>query len=185
MVTKVSSYVLANTAVTTGTYGGSNQNAVVTIDQQGRITYAANVTQTTTIADDNTTDSTRYLTFSTGTGGQSTLYVSTTNLSYNPNTGIITATSFSATSDERLKKDILTITDALNTVNNLRGVKYTLIDSNVTNIGVIAQEIEKYVPEVVTEVNGIKTVSYGNIVGLLIEAVKELNKKVEMLENNK
>jgi hypothetical protein len=44
MTTRVSSATLANTAVTTGTYGGVSQMAVVTVDQQGRITYAANAT---------------------------------------------------------------------------------------------------------------------------------------------
>jgi hypothetical protein len=51
-------------------------------------------------------------------------------------------------------------------------------------MGVIAQEIEKIIPEVVFEDNdGKKSVAYGNIVGLLIEAIKELNQKVDRLEN--
>jgi hypothetical protein len=44
MTTRVSSSTLANTAVTTGTYGGTTQNSVVTVDQQGRVTFASNVT---------------------------------------------------------------------------------------------------------------------------------------------
>jgi hypothetical protein len=44
MTTKVKASTLADTAVTTGTYGGSTQHSVVTVDQQGRITYAANAT---------------------------------------------------------------------------------------------------------------------------------------------
>ena len=44
MTTRVSSSTLANTAVTTGTYGGASQHSVVTIDQQGRVTFAANAT---------------------------------------------------------------------------------------------------------------------------------------------
>ena len=44
MTTKVSSSVLSNTTVTSGTYGGANQHAVVTVDAQGRLTSASNVT---------------------------------------------------------------------------------------------------------------------------------------------
>jgi hypothetical protein len=49
-------------------------------------------------------------------------------------------------------------------------------------IGVIAQEIEEIVPELVTENNGIKSVSYGNITALLIEAIKEQQKQINNLE---
>ena len=51
-------------------------------------------------------------------------------------------------------------------------------------MGVIAQEIEKIIPEVVTEnPSGFKTVSYGNIVGLLIEGIKELKEDMKKLKN--
>ena len=88
-----------------------------------------------------------------------------------------------AYSDERLKENIKTIPNALETVKKLRGVSFNRTDSigkgvGVTGkgIGVIAQEIEQVLPEVVVE-GEYKSVSYGNIVGLLIEAIKELEKK--------
>jgi len=81
-----------------------------------------------------------------------------------------------AYSDERLKENIKTIPNALETVKKLRGVSFNRKDFGSKGIGVIAQEIEQVLPEVVVE-GEYKSVSYGNIVGLLIEAIKELEKK--------
>lgn len=67
-------------------------------------------------------------------------------------------------------------------MNSLRGVTFTRIDSGHRGIGVIAQELVAVVPEAV-QVNddGLLSVAYGNLVGVLIEAVKELANKVERL----
>ena len=100
-------------------------------------------------------------------------------------TGALTASGdVTAFSDARLKENVETIDSALDKVNQLRGVKYNKIGEDKNSIGVIAQEIEKVVPEVVLEnEDGIKSVAYGNITAVLIEAVKELSNKVEELEN--
>ena len=81
-----------------------------------------------------------------------------------------------AYSDERLKENIKTIPNALETVKKLRGVSFNRKDFGIKGIGVIAQEIEQVLPEVVVD-GEYKSVSYGNIIGLLIEAIKELEKK--------
>ena len=81
-----------------------------------------------------------------------------------------------AYSDERLKENIKTIPNALETVKKLRGVSFERKDFSGKGIGVIAQEIEQVLPEVVVD-GEYKSVSYGNIIGLLIEAIKELEKK--------
>ena len=91
-------------------------------------------------------------------------------------TGTLTATEVTATSDERLKSDITTIDDALNKVMSMRGVNYTMKAEKGT--GVIAQEVEKIIPEVVTT-NEYKSVAYGNMVGVLIEAIKDLKKELD------
>lgn len=102
--------------------------------------------------------------------------------SYNMHvTGTITCTSLTQTSDERLKDNIQTINNALNKVQALRGVSYIRKTSGTKEIGVIAQEVRKVVPEVVTEGEEMLSVAYGSLVGLLIEAIKELDKKVDML----
>jgi hypothetical protein len=99
------------------------------------------------------------------------------------NTGTITAGGdITAFSDERLKSDIETIDDALYKVMNMRGVSYT--KQAEKGIGVIAQEVEKVLPEVVTD-GEYKSVAYGNIVGVLIEAIKEQQKQIDELKKDK
>jgi hypothetical protein len=96
-------------------------------------------------------------------------------------TGNFTATqNITAYSDERLKTNIETIPNALEKVNSLRGV--TFDKDGVRGLGVIAQEVEKILPEVVIEGEEYKSVAYGNIVGVLIEAIKELTNEVEELK---
>jgi len=86
-----------------------------------------------------------------------------------------------AYSDVRLKSNIQTIESGLDKVCAMRGV--TFEKDGVAGLGVIAQEVEAIIPEVVmTHNDGIKSVAYGNIVGVLIEAIKELKDKVESLE---
>jgi hypothetical protein len=89
--------------------------------------------------------------------------------------GIICEDDIAAYSDQSLKTDVTPIKDSLNKVLKLNGVNYRRKD-NLDKIcmGVIAQNVEKYCPEVVQEHNNIKTVAYANLVALLIEAVKEL-----------
>ena len=66
----------------------------------------------------------------------------------------------------------------------LQGVTYTYINSETPRIGLIAQEVEKVLPEIVeTRDNGYKAVKYEKIVALLIESNKELIKRVEELES--
>jgi hypothetical protein len=96
-------------------------------------------------------------------------------------TGNFTASgNITAYSDERLKTDVETIPNALEKVNSLRGVSYT--KDGVRGLGVIAQEIEKVLPEVVFDGEEFKSVAYGNIVGVLIEAIKELTAEVAELK---
>lgn len=101
--------------------------------------------------------------------------------------GNVNAPAFFYTSDARMKEDVTTLMNALHTVSQLRGVSYILKTNNEVNVGLIAQEVERVLPQVVSEdpVNGMKMVAYGNLVGVLIEAVKELKARVEDLEAGK
>ena len=100
-------------------------------------------------------------------------------------TGTITASGdITAFSDERTKMHVETITEALYKVKQLRGVSYISKFNMEPRIGVIAQEVERVIPEVVhTHSEGLKSVAYQNLVGLLIEAIKDLTARVEELEN--
>lgn len=100
--------------------------------------------------------------------------------------GDFTATGdVTAYSDRSLKDDVRPITDALDKVDQINGVTFVRndMDSDARKTGVIAQDVEAVLPEVVsTDENGIKSVAYGNMVGLLIEAIKELREEVRILK---
>jgi hypothetical protein len=92
-------------------------------------------------------------------------------------------------SDERLKTNKKIISNSIEIIQQLNGYKFTWIpkkgihENKGKDIGVIAQEVEKVLPEiVVTRDNGYKAVKYEKIIAVLIEAVKELNNKIEILE---
>lgn len=111
----------------------------------------------------------------------------TTDLGYRLTvTGSIYATSdIIAFSDARVKKNVRPIPLALEKVLSMRGVYYepTLHPGTGDRVGVIAQEVESVIPELVTtDKNGMKGVMYQNIVGVLIEAIKEQNEKIQQLE---
>lgn len=102
--------------------------------------------------------------------------------------GSITASGdVTAYSDVNLKENIEVIPNALEKVSEIRGVTYDRKDIEDTRqAGVIAQEVEAVLPEVVhTNEEGIKSVAYGNLVGLLIEAVKELKAEVETIKQER
>jgi hypothetical protein len=86
-------------------------------------------------------------------------------------------------SDEQLKENISTIQNPIDKVNALRGVDFNWKENGKKQIGVIAQEVEKILPELVEmRPDGYKGVHYDNIVGLLIEAIKEQQKQIDELK---
>jgi hypothetical protein len=101
-------------------------------------------------------------------------------------TGAITASGdITAFSDARYKQDVVTIDRPLEKLQKLRGVYYTPIEGGPRKSGVIAQEVEEVFPEVVitgTTDEHVKSVAYGNLVGLLIESVKSLQQRIQELE---
>lgn len=142
-----------------------------------------------TIADNTSTNATYYVGIaSTTLGNLSTLNVSSTKLTFNPSTGnLVVGGTVTANSDQKLKVGIQTIENALDKVLSLRGVEFTRIDNGDKQIGVIAQEVQEIIPQVVYPKQPVpndetKSVAYGNLVGLLIEAIKEQNAKIAELE---
>ena len=99
-------------------------------------------------------------------------------------TGTFTATGdICAYSDASLKTNVQTIEGAMGKVDAIRGVTFDRLADGSTSTGVIAQELESVLPEAVqTDENGVKMVAYGNVTGLLIEALKELKAEVELLK---
>ena len=104
-------------------------------------------------------------------------------------TGNIRATqdvvAFYTTSDERAKTDITTIDDALNKVSTLRGVQFEYKETGIRSTGLIAQEVQEILPEAVfvtDDETGMMGVRYQIMVGLLVEAIKELKSEIEELK---
>ena len=93
-----------------------------------------------------------------------------------------------ALSDERFKKNIEPITNALFKVKRLNGIYFNRIEelnNDKKHIGLLAQDVEKVIPEVIinSHIAG-KSIAYGNLVGLLVESIKELSKKIENIEKH-
>jgi len=95
-----------------------------------------------------------------------------------------------AFSDKRLKTDVTDIENALDKVQQMQGVYYRRndVEDAKMQVGVLAQDMEQVLPEVVLTADDemqTKSVDYGKITSVLIEAVKELSAKVEYLEGKK
>ena len=101
-------------------------------------------------------------------------------------TSSVTASAFYYSSDKRLKKNIKPLKNALDKITKLQGVSFNWKDTNQTNktqLGLIAQDVEKVYPELVdTDKKGYKSVQYGNLVAPLIEAIKEQQKEIDKLK---
>lgn len=101
--------------------------------------------------------------------------------------GTVQATSFNATSDIRLKDNITPVNNSLLKINQLQGVNFTWKneDSNLLNAGLIAQNIEKVIPEVVTTLDNEmqqKSVNYNGLIPYLIESVKTLSTEKDNMQ---
>ena len=103
--------------------------------------------------------------------------------------GDVIAASTTVSSDENLKKDISKYKDALKIISELKGVSFAWKSNGKKSGGVIAQDVEKVLPELVGTKKSMKndgeetlTVDYNGLIGVLIQAVKELSHKVEKLE---
>jgi len=99
-------------------------------------------------------------------------------------TGVCSATDFNSTSDISKKENIEEIDNALSKVEALRGVLFDWKDGSGRSGGIIAQEVEAVLPELVRENGDHKTVIYNGLIGLLINAVKELSAEVEELKKH-
>lgn len=154
---------LANSGVTAGTYNK------VTVDSKGRVTTGAS------LASSDVTGAIGYNPANRA-GDSFTGSISVS--------GTITATGdITAYSDETLKTEVETISGALELVQRMRGVHYRRIDTGHRGVGVVAQELAGVIPEAVkAHEGGMLSVAYGNLIGVLIEAVKGLADKAERLE---
>ena len=95
----------------------------------------------------------------------------------------VSSGSFLYTSDRNLKTNIVPLQNSLSKVLQLQGVSFNWKNTGRTDDGLIAQDVEKVFPELVsTDKSGSKSVEYGNLVGVLIEAIKEQQKQIDELK---
>lgn len=143
-----------------------------------------------------TTDAATYYPFFTSGVGSTVPYVNTvTNyFSFVPSSGtlsvnqlnvvgIATATDFNSASDINLKKNVKVIDDPISKVLQIKGVTFDWLETNQPSAGVIAQDVEKVLPEIVKEVEDVKTINYNGLIGLLIEVVKEQQEQINNLKS--
>ena len=151
----------------------------------------------TTLAGIGTTSvsTTHYPVFVSGLGNTTPLISTTSNyFSFIPGSGtlitnqlnvigVATALDFNSTSDVNLKKDVKVIDDPVGKVLQLNGVSFNWTDTGQSSAGVIAQDVEKVMPEIIRDnPTGYKSLNYNGLIGLLIEAVKEQNETIKSLE---
>ena len=178
---------LANTAVTAGTYGSASSVGTFVVDAQGRITSASNIAITigTTIFDDATTNGTYFPLLTTANSGTITnANTSSSKLSYNPSTGTLSATIFTATSDANAKTNIKPLGNALETIQKINGVSFNWKDTGKPSYGVIAQDVELVLPDIVhTNELNTKSVDYNTFIAFLVESIKDLQNQINELKN--
>ena len=97
--------------------------------------------------------------------------------------GVYVYSTVTNVSDITLKDNIRPLENVLESIKQIRGVNFTWKEDGNNSIGVIAQEVETVFPDLVSEAEGVKGVNYSGLVGVLIEAVKELSDRVTALES--
>ena len=185
---------IVSTAITTGilnvgtgiTANASGINVTGVITATSFVGSGSGLTGAgSTVFDDTTTNQEFFPLFTATTSGTITASgISTSKLTYNPSTGAMTAVDFNSTSDINLKENIHTVGNALEITEQLRGVSFDWKETGRSSYGVIAQELEAVLPELVKQ-GEVKSVNYNGIIGVLIEAIKELKKEIEDLKNTK
>ena len=95
---------------------------------------------------------------------------------------ILIGGNITSTSDKRLKENITVLDSCMTKIKHIRGYSFTrndLEDKNKKYLGLLAQEVEEEFPDLVSEINGVKSINYQSFVAVLLECIKELNDKLE------
>jgi hypothetical protein len=130
-----------------------------------------------TVTNDTSTASNFYPTLTTATSGTiSGITTSSSYLYFVPSTGTLNSQIFNSLSDINKKTNIETINSSIDIINKLRGVSFDWKDNGNHSYGLIAQEVEQVIPDIVsTGPDGTKTLNYDALIGFLIEAIKQLS----------
>ena len=146
----------------------------------------ANIANFINVTDDTTSNVTVYPIFANNTSGAITEQVSSTKLTFNPSTGLLTSTDYNSSSDMTLKQDFTPIQNPLDIISQLTGFGFTWKDSKQKAYGLSAQEVERVIPDIVRDrPDGTKGINYMNLTAFLIEAIKDLKQEIQELKKPK
>jgi len=176
-------FFVANSVGIGRTTTGYALDVVGTVNASALLINGAALSGGATVSDQTSSSSTFYPVITTTTSGtMSVANVSTTKLYFVPSTGTLSATVFNSLSDITLKTDIEQI-NGKELLNSVRPISFVWKDTGTKSYGVIAQELEKELPELVqTNEQGLKSVSYIPLIAMLIDVVKKQEKRIEKLE---
>ncbi len=179
----IASFSGTTLTVTVDWTGGAGTIASWTITAAGQL-GATGPGGGVTVVDDNTSPEVQYPAMARViSGSMSTGYVTSDKLYFQPTTGTLSATTFNSLSDESQKTNIKIINDALNIIENLDGITFDWKDKSGSSAGLLSQQVEKHLPQLVDEYQGLKSLNYDGVIGILVEAVKTLSQKVKDLES--
>lgn len=100
------------------------------------------------------------------------------------NVGVITATDFNSSSDINLKENIQKIENPIDKLLEINGVTFNWIENEKASVGVIAQDVEKVLPQLINDMGSHKTVNYNGLIGLLVECIKHQQKQIDELKEH-
>jgi len=98
--------------------------------------------------------------------------------------GIVTATDFNSSSDINLKTNIQTIENPIDKLLEINGVTFNWIENEKASVGVIAQDVERALPQLVNNLGSHKVVNYNGLIGLLVECIKHQQKQIDELKEH-
>ncbi len=158
---------------------GNNTHVVTYAHANTTFYLAAPAGGGATISSDTSTNTDFLHYFESTTTGTLTALKQDSGYTYNPSTGTTTADHFNNTSDKSLKKDIKILANSIDIINKLEPVSFKWKKNNTPGFGLIAQDVEKILPEIVDENNhGLKSISYIELIPLLINVIKEQQKQI-------
>lgn len=159
-------------------------NLVAAINEFSTSGTISNVTLDIKVVDDTSSNSTVYPTFVTAATGNAAVKITSTKLTFNPSTGLLTSTDYNSSSDITLKDNIEPISNPLDILSQITGYSFTWKDTGDKALGLSAQEVEKILPEVVkNRPDGTKGINYMNFIAILVESIKQLKQEIQSLKD--
>ena len=133
------------------------------------------------------TDATFYPVFTSVTSGSIVgANTSSTKLTFNPSSGLLTSTDYNSSSDVTLKENFTQIVNPLDIISQLDGFGFSWKDTKEKSYGLSAQQVETVLPEIVrVRPDGTKGINYLNLIAFLVEGIKDLKEEVRQLKSYK